>query len=89
MKLRVAYAKRRYKDKVYQTPLVVTSYRDENGVARNQTVLSLAALPRHAVKALEKALKNGDDADRAIKCGIYGASRCTHCTAWSPSGQPT
>ena len=62
MKLRVAYAKRRYKDKVYQTPLVVTSYRDENGVARNQTVLSLAALPGHAVKALEKALKNGDDA---------------------------
>jgi transposase len=60
MKLRVAYAKSRYKDKVYQTPLVVTSYRDEQGVARNKTVASLAGLPAHAVKAVETALKCGD-----------------------------
>lgn len=60
MKLRVAYAKSRYKDKVYQTPLVVTSYRDEQGVARNKTVASLAGLPDHAVKAVEMALKRGD-----------------------------
>ena len=60
MKLRVAYAKRRYKDTVYQTPLVVTSYRDENGIARNKTIISLASLPDYAVKALEGALKRGD-----------------------------
>lgn len=62
MKLRVAYAKRRYKDKVYSTPLVVTSYRDEAGTARNKTVASLAGLPEHAVKAVETALKQGQDA---------------------------
>jgi transposase len=60
MKLRVAYAKCRYKDKIYQTPLVVTSYRDENGVARNKTIASLAGLPDYAVKAVEVALKRGD-----------------------------
>ena len=60
MKLRVAYAKRRYKDKVYETPLVVTSYRDENGVARNRTILSLAKLPAYIVKLVEEGLKRGD-----------------------------
>ena len=60
MKLRVAYAKRRYKDKVYVTPLVVTSYRDEHGTPRNKTVASLAPLPDHAVKAVEAALKRGE-----------------------------
>ena len=49
MKLRVAFAKRRYKDKAYQTPLVVTSYRGEKGVARNRTILSLAKLPAYIV----------------------------------------
>ena len=60
MKLRVAYAKSRYKDTVYTTPLVVTSYRDENGVARNKTLASLAKLPDFIVKLIEKALKQGD-----------------------------
>ncbi|MBD3266942.1 IS1634 family transposase [bacterium] len=60
MKLRVAYAKSRYKDTVYETPLVVTSYRDENGVARNKTIVSLAKLPRYVVKVIELALKRGD-----------------------------
>jgi hypothetical protein len=60
MKLRVAYAKRRYKDKTYVTPLVVTSYRDEKGTARNKTVASLAQLPEHVVKAVEIALKQGE-----------------------------
>jgi transposase len=62
MKLRVAYAKCRYKDKVYTTPLVVTSYRDERGTARNKTVASLAGLPEHVVHAVESALKQGDRA---------------------------
>ena len=60
MKLRVAYAKSRYKDTVYTTPLVVTSYRDENGTARNKTVASLAKLPEYIVKLIEKALKQGN-----------------------------
>lgn len=60
MKLRVARAKRRYKDKVYETPLVVTSYRDENGVARNKTVLSLAQMPDYLVDLIEQGLKRGD-----------------------------
>lgn len=59
MKLRVAYAKSRYRDKVYVTPLVVTSYRDERGTSRNKTVASLAGLPDHVVKAVETALKQG------------------------------
>jgi hypothetical protein len=60
MKLRVAYAKSRYKDTVYETPLVVTSYRDENGVARNKTIVSLAKLPRFVVNVIDAALKRGD-----------------------------
>ena len=61
MKMRVAYAKRRYKDKVYETPLVVTSYRDENGTPRNKTLANLAKLPKFVVELIEKALKRGDD----------------------------
>lgn len=60
MKMRVAYAKSRYKDTVYETPLVVTSYRDENGTARNKTLASLAKLPDFIVKLIEKALKQGN-----------------------------
>lgn len=60
MKLRVTRAKRRYKDKVYETPLVVTSYRDENGVARNKTILSLAQMPDYLVDLIEQGLKRGD-----------------------------
>jgi len=60
MKLRVAYARRRYKDKVYETPLVVTSYRDEEGVPRNKTIASLAKLPKYIVELVEEGLKRGD-----------------------------
>jgi hypothetical protein len=60
MKLRVAYAKRRYKDKTYETPLVVTSYRDERGVSRNETIVSLARLPKYIVTLVEEGLKRGD-----------------------------
>ena len=60
MKLRVAYAKRRYKEKVYVTPLVVTSYRDGKGVSRNKTIVSLAKLPAYIVKLVEEGLKRGD-----------------------------
>lgn len=60
MKMRVAYARRRYKDKVYETPLVVTSYRDEKGVPRNKTLTSLAKMPKFIVELIDKALKRGD-----------------------------
>lgn len=60
MKMRVAWAKSRYKDKVYETPLVVTSYRDENGTPRNKTIVSLAKLPRFVVRLVEEGLKRGD-----------------------------
>jgi hypothetical protein len=60
MKLRVAYARRRYKDRVYETPLVVTSYRDEHGTSRNKTIVSLAKLPKYIVKLVEEGLKRGD-----------------------------
>ena len=61
MKMRVAWAKSRYKDTVYETPLVMTSYRDDKGVARNKTVVSLAKLPRFVVDLIAEALKRGDD----------------------------
>jgi transposase len=61
MKLRVAYAKSRYKETVYITPLIVTSYRDEKGVSRNKTIVSLAKLPEFIVTLIDKALKKGDD----------------------------
>jgi len=60
MKLRVAYAKRRYKDRVYSTPLVVTSYRDANGTPRNKTLASLAKLPDFLVDLIDRALRLGD-----------------------------
>lgn len=58
--MRVAHAKRRYKDTIYETPLVVTSYRDEHGTARNKTIVSLAKLPAYIVKLVEEGLKRGD-----------------------------
>jgi transposase len=58
--MRVAYAKCRYKDRVYETPLVVTSYRDEHGTSRNKTIVSLAKLPKYIVKLVEEGLKRGD-----------------------------
>jgi len=60
MKLRVAYAKRRYKDTTYVTPLVVTSYRDEHGTPRNKTIVSLAKLPDYIVRLVDEGLKRGD-----------------------------
>ena len=60
MKLRVAYAKRRYKDRTYSTPLVVTSYRDANGTPRNKTLASLAKLPAFIVDLIDRALRLGD-----------------------------
>ena len=61
MKMRVAYARRRYKDKVYETPLIVTSYRDEKGTPRNKTLANLAKLPKFVVEVIDKALRRGDD----------------------------
>ena len=58
--MRVAWAKSRYKDTTYTTPLVVTSYRDGRGVARNKTIVSLAKLPDFVVQLIAKALKRGD-----------------------------
>jgi transposase len=60
MKLRVTYAKRSYKDRIYTTPLVQYSYRDEHGTPRHKTVLSLAKLPAHVVKVIDDALRRGD-----------------------------
>jgi len=60
MKMRVAHAKRRYKNKVYSTPLVVTSYRDEKGIARNKTLANLSKLPDFIVRLVEEGLKSGD-----------------------------
>jgi transposase len=60
LKLRVAYAKRRYKERTYTTPLVVTSYRDANGTPRNKTLASLAKLPSFIVDLIDRALRLGD-----------------------------
>ena len=60
MKLRVTYAKRKYKGKTYTTPLVVTSYRDAAGVPRHKTIINLSALPQFLVSLIEKGLKLGD-----------------------------
>ena len=60
MKLRVIYATRKYKDKKYSTPLVVTSYRDAKGVPRHKTVINLSPLPSFLIKIIEKGLKLGD-----------------------------
>lgn len=60
MKPRVHHAKRRYKDKVYSTPLLVYSYRDEQGTPRNKTLLNLSSLPPHAIDALDRALRSSE-----------------------------
>jgi len=60
MKLRVTYAKRSYKDKIYRVPLVQYSYRDEKGTPRHKTVVSLSKLPAIVVKVVEETLKRGD-----------------------------
>jgi len=60
MKMRVGYARRRYNDKVYETPLVITSYRDEQGTPRNKTLANLGKLPAFIVTLITEALKRGD-----------------------------
>jgi len=73
--MRVAYAKCRYKDRVYETPLVVTSYRDDHGTSRNKTIVSLAKLPNYIVKLVEEGLKRGD----ASALDEYVAMREVEC----------
>jgi hypothetical protein len=60
-KMRVAYARRRYKDKVYEVPLLTHSYRDENGVPRNETILNLSKLPPRALAAVDAALREDEE----------------------------
>jgi transposase len=60
MKMRVGYARRSYKGKVYETPLVITSYRDEHGTPRNKTLANLGNLPTFIVNLIAEALKRGD-----------------------------
>ena len=60
MKMRVGYARRSYKGKVYETPLVITSYRDEHGTPRNRTLANLGNLPTFIVSLITEALKRGD-----------------------------
>lgn len=60
MKLRVTYAKRSYKGKLYRIPLVQYSYRDEQGTPRHKTVVSLSKLPEIVVKVIDETLKRGD-----------------------------
>lgn len=60
MKMRVGFAKRRYKDKVYETPLVITSYRDDDGTPRNKTLANLSKLPPFLVELIAAALRRGD-----------------------------
>ena len=60
MKLRVGHARRSYKGKVYETPLVITSYRDEHGTPRNKTLANLGKLPAFIVNLIAEALKRGD-----------------------------
>ena len=57
MKMRVVHAKKRYKDRVYTTPLLMHSYRDENGTPRHKTILNLSSPPAHAIDALDRALR--------------------------------
>jgi transposase len=60
MKLRVGYARRSYNGKVYETPLVITSYRDEHGTPRNKTLANLGKLPTFIINLIAEALKRGD-----------------------------
>ena len=62
MKMRVGYARRSYKGKVYETPLVITSYRDEQGTPRNKTLANLSKLPTFVVNVIAEALKAGESA---------------------------
>jgi transposase len=60
MKMRVGYARRSYNGKVYETPLVITSYRDEHGTPRNKTLANLGKLPAFIINLIAEALKRGD-----------------------------
>ena len=60
MKMRVGYARRSYKGKIYETPLVITSYRDEQGAPRNKTLANLSKLPAFIVSMIPEALKRGN-----------------------------
>jgi transposase len=60
MKMRVGYARRSYNGKIYETPLVITSYRDEQGTPRNKTLANLSKLPAFIVNLIAEALKRGN-----------------------------
>ena len=58
--MRVGYARSSYKGKVYETPLVITSYRDKNGTPRNKTLANLSNLPSYVVNLIAEALRRGN-----------------------------
>jgi transposase len=61
MKLHITYARHKYKDKVYECPLLTHSFRDEKGVSRSKTIANLSKLPPYALSALDMALKGGEE----------------------------
>jgi transposase len=56
-KYRVIRAKKKYKDKIYETPFIGYSYRDENAMPRTHLECNISFLPPQAVAAVEQALK--------------------------------
>ncbi len=73
MKVHISRITKRYKDKTYVCPLLVHSYRDENGKPRNKTILNLSVLPEHALEALDAALRGGKSGEIYRKREFYSS----------------
>ncbi len=56
--MRVEYIKRPHKNKSYVYPFLVSSYRDERGKPQRKIHQNLSHLPEHAVRALDRALRD-------------------------------
>ena len=83
MKVHISRITKRYKDKTYVCPLLVHSYRDENGKSRNKTILNLSVLPEHALEALDAALREGKNGERYNKEDIQYDTSLPVGDVWS------
>jgi len=71
MKMRVAYIPRPHKNKTYRYPFIVQSYRNDKGNPSTRTIMNLSALPDHVVRAIDAALRNGEDGDTIPTADIH------------------
>lgn len=68
--MRVMWIPRKHKHKTYRYPFIVSSYRNENGKARNKIHFKLHGLPDHVIEAIDQTLRGGGDLRTVLRSEI-------------------